>query len=618
MLSLPLARSFHSSPSLDNIFGSRVQQQPKHRFEHAGRNSRNNQFGVPSELASTPLLREIDSVHDIQEGSLIISKVESSLGCHDLRQPYFHKAIVLVLDHDPDDFTQGVLLNRASDLILDGKDILYVDDGESDDTQASSTSWRIHFGGDIGGWYEENPQLLCLHGIDTEASRAVSDPIFEENSDIGNVYITSHRGALSLVQAGEATPDMFYTFSGFCGWEPGQLEREVDRNSWCLASFVQEEENDDNDGHPLMNLLEKYSWKNKDYRPQSGGLEFWEQLVADLGKDKGYENDEAKNRPQAFSDMMVKEWATQRLIMAGGDDGSLNGTSESNEKKPTSQIDDQDIFRALKAASENDQLGPGAILRASPVNSYLLDAQLFHKSTILVLQESPSTQVSIGVILNLVTNDVYTLVVDGKEYNFPIRYGGYSGKEQAQGKQEEEQYFWFHNNQLLKENDFGLPISFSSASPESTSQDFSCIYACDFGEVSKALELGLAKAADFLLVQGFCAWEKQGSSGGLNGQILNGNLEDTRWFQKTASGRESLWRCLRDQKQPTSEFDLQNNLALSISAWEQGAREKTQEEPKETRLVFGTDVTVSELADEALFIWMKLFLLSNRVYLPVD
>ena len=274
MLSLPLARSFHSSPSLDNIFGSRVQQQPKHRFEHAGRNSRNNQFGVPSELASTPLLREIDSVHDIQEGSLIISKVESSLGCHDLRQPYFHKAIVLVLDHDPDDFTQGVLLNRASDLILDGKDILYVDDGESDDTQASSTSWRIHFGGDIGGWYEENPQLLCLHGIDTEASRAVSDPIFEENSDIGNVYITSHRGALSLVQAGEATPDMFYTFSGFCGWEPGQLEREVDRNSWCLASFVQEEENDDNDGHPLMNLLENTRGKTKTIDPNLVGSNF--------------------------------------------------------------------------------------------------------------------------------------------------------------------------------------------------------------------------------------------------------------------------------------------------------------------------------------------------------
>ena len=546
-----------------------------------------------------------------------MSKVERSLGCHDLRQPYFHKAVVLVLDHDPDEFTQGVLLNRASDLILDGSDILYENDEDdgNDSIIASSTSWRIHFGGDIGGWDDENPQLLCLHGIDTGASRAVSDPIFEGNSGNSNVYITSHRGALSMVQAGEATPDMFYTFSGFCCWEPGQLEREVKRGSWCLASFVQQEK-EDNDTNPLMDLLKTYSWKNPSYKTQSGGLEFWEHLVADLGEDKVYENDDDKNHPQPFSDMMVKEWATQRLMASGNDDSS-DGTHERDEQEPASQIDDQDIFRALKAASESDQLGSGAIVRASSVTSYLLGGQLFHKSTILVLQESSSAEVSIGVILNLVSSDVYTLVVDGKEYEFPIRYGGYSGKEQGEQKQE-EQYFWFHNNQLLKENDFGLPVSFSSASPESTSQDFSCIYACDFAEVSKALELGLAQPDDFLLVQGFCAWEKQGSSGGLMGQILNGNLQDTKWFKRTPLERENIWKCLRDQKQPTSENDVQKNLALSVKAWEQGAYERAPENPLENRFVFGSNATVSELADEALFVWMKLFLLGNAVYLPVE
>ena len=83
-----------------------------------------------------------------------MSKVESSLGCHDLRQPYFHKAVVLVLDHDPDDFTQGVLLNRASDLILESSDILYIDNDEDNNQSSSSqasSSWKIHFGGDIGG-----------------------------------------------------------------------------------------------------------------------------------------------------------------------------------------------------------------------------------------------------------------------------------------------------------------------------------------------------------------------------------------------------------------------------------------------------------------------------------
>ena len=76
---------------------------------------------ISSSQAVIASLREIDDVEDIQEGTIVLSRVESRLGCHDLKQTYLHKAVVLIIDHDPDDFTQGIILNRASDLILDRK-----------------------------------------------------------------------------------------------------------------------------------------------------------------------------------------------------------------------------------------------------------------------------------------------------------------------------------------------------------------------------------------------------------------------------------------------------------------------------------------------------------------
>ena len=71
-------------------------------------------------------------------------EVEEHWGCHDLCQSFLHKGIVLIIDHpdnddndndnDNDDigidididdcFTQGILLNRVSDLQLPDRDIV--------------------------------------------------------------------------------------------------------------------------------------------------------------------------------------------------------------------------------------------------------------------------------------------------------------------------------------------------------------------------------------------------------------------------------------------------------------------------------------------------------------
>ena len=587
---------------------------------------------ISSSQAVLASLREIEDVEDIQEGTIVLSRVESRLGCHDLKQTYLHKAVVLIIDHDPDDFTQGIILNRASDLILLDRDIVYYEEGsneeenndtaaheittatnlDNDNNNSSSTSWRIHFGGDIGGWYEETPQLLCLHGIKSDTALAVSDPIFD------GVFITSHLGARSLVESGEAKSDQFFTFSGFVGWEQHQLENEIDRGSWYLASLVDAdvdaeaaEKDEGEEEHALMNLLGTYSWKNTNYNPQSAGLEFWNRLMTDLetasssvAAAAAKDMEDKVFQQQSFTDLMLKEWATQRLLVTKE---TLNTDDGKYEKK--SEVEDADIFRAMKAAADPIPVSPGNILKGS-ASKYIINEQLFHKATILFLQDTP--EASIGVILNLPTKDSYTLLVrdflttddvgkkskTNKAFDFVVRYGGPSGS-----KDKGEQLFWLHDSDVLKGKGIGVPISGQTS-----------IHVCSEKEVEEAIRNSSVPANHFLLVQGFCAWTKDasGSTGGVYGQILNGNIEDTQIY--ATSQRKKMWRLLSSQKLLSSEESLKENFELALSAWE-ATKQQNYSTKTESRHIFDSNVDISTLADDALLAWMKIFLLYGAEYI---
>jgi len=55
-----------------------------------------------------------DSGKVVERGAVILGGVEQDFG-FGLRQQYFHKAVILVLDHDENTFTKGIILNRPSD-----------------------------------------------------------------------------------------------------------------------------------------------------------------------------------------------------------------------------------------------------------------------------------------------------------------------------------------------------------------------------------------------------------------------------------------------------------------------------------------------------------------------
>ena len=69
----------------------------------------------------------------IEQGAVILGGVEQDFG-FGLRQQYFHKAAILVLDHEESTFTKGIILNRPTDLTLE-------------DDINPGVRWRVWFGG---------------------------------------------------------------------------------------------------------------------------------------------------------------------------------------------------------------------------------------------------------------------------------------------------------------------------------------------------------------------------------------------------------------------------------------------------------------------------------------
>lgn len=307
---------------------------------------------------------------------------------------------------------------------------------------------------------------------------------------------------------------------------------------------------------------------------------------------------------QSFTDLMLKEWATQRLLVTKE---TLNTDDGKYEKK--SEVEDADIFRAMKAAADPIPVSPGNILKGS-ASKYIINEQLFHKATILFLQDTP--EASIGVILNLPTKDSYTLLVrdflttddvgkkskTNKAFDFVVRYGGPSGS-----KDEGEQLIWLHDSDVLKGKGIGVPISGQTS-----------IHVCSEKEVEEAIRNSSVPANHFLLVQGFCAWTKDasGSTGGVYGQILNGNIEDTQIY--ATSQRKKMWRLLSSQKLLSSEESLKENFELALSAWE-ATKQQNYSTKTESRHIFDSNVDISTLADDALLAWMKIFLLYGAEYI---
>jgi hypothetical protein len=107
-----------------------------------------------------------ESGNVIEQGAVILGGVEQDYG-FGLRQQYFHKAAILVLDHDENTFTKGIILNRPSDLTFD-------------DDLNKGVKWRVWFGGDVQGLNSNIPEIVCLHSLKDKAATEASIPVMKD------------------------------------------------------------------------------------------------------------------------------------------------------------------------------------------------------------------------------------------------------------------------------------------------------------------------------------------------------------------------------------------------------------------------------------------------------
>ena len=105
----------------------------------------------------------------IEQGAVILGGVEQDFG-FGLRQQYFHKTVMLVLGHNENEFTKGIILNRPTDMIL-------VDEDEFNDDK--TRKWRVWYGGDVQGWDSLMPDIVCLHSLEGKEVDLVSTQVIK-------------------------------------------------------------------------------------------------------------------------------------------------------------------------------------------------------------------------------------------------------------------------------------------------------------------------------------------------------------------------------------------------------------------------------------------------------
>ncbi|MGE0607239.1 MAG: YqgE/AlgH family protein [Pirellulales bacterium] len=128
----------------------------------------------------------------------------------ELRDPNFHRAVVLMVRHDQEEGALGVILNRPS-----GTSVQEVWK-EVSQTPCESTA-RLHLGGPVAG------PLMALHG----------QPFESEMEVLPGLHFSADLESLQKLLTLDEQP--LKLFVGYAGWSPGQLEAELQQGSWRVG-----------------------------------------------------------------------------------------------------------------------------------------------------------------------------------------------------------------------------------------------------------------------------------------------------------------------------------------------------------------------------------------------
>ncbi|EKJ88150.1 putative transcriptional regulator [Leptospira meyeri] len=149
------------------------------------------------------------NIPDSTRGKLLISNSS-------VIQDFFHKSVVLMVDHD-DDGAFGLVLNKPTDqtmesLIKNLPDTAYA-------------SKQVFSGGPV-----DNMFVSILHN-----GKQTEDPGVEI---VPGIYMA--RSFDTMIEVLSSDQIQFRVLQGYAGWSSGQLESEFERLSWVVSDLVDE------------------------------------------------------------------------------------------------------------------------------------------------------------------------------------------------------------------------------------------------------------------------------------------------------------------------------------------------------------------------------------------
>lgn len=134
----------------------------------------------------------------------------------DLADPNFWQSVVLLGVHSEEEGAFGLIINRMLD--IDMMEIL----GQLGGEEATSNLPSVLAGGPV---QPNHGFVLYERGID-----GLDDGEIAISASIGLSGSTD-----TLLRLAATTGRRFYLLLGYSGWHPGQLEREIEENSWLVA-----------------------------------------------------------------------------------------------------------------------------------------------------------------------------------------------------------------------------------------------------------------------------------------------------------------------------------------------------------------------------------------------
>lgn len=367
----------------------------------------------------------------IEQGSVLLGSVQRDVG-FGLHQQYFHKSVIFITEHDRN-FTKGIIINRPT-VHFNNEEGSLREDGE----------WRVFWGGDVRGPQTDYPEVICLHKLASNASDEVSVGV------VRGVKMCTLSDARTLIQREEATPKDFWLFKGYAGWGAGQLQGELDRDTWYMAAA---------DGDLVFDKLiqQEADLADRGKTTYEAGVSVWNQLMEGIGRSPDIDF------TSGFDDVMLEEWHRVNL---GSPRPPATPSQLMRAPKPTKPI----------------KVEKGQVLRASATD-FILTQQYLHKSLVVVL--AGNSQVTLGIVLNRQTTSKVEFKATGQSMR--INLGG-----DQRASAGDCQLVLLHKCEFLKA--MSQPIGESG------------LYMISVPDADAAMQSGAAKSTDFIAFSGFCAW----------------------------------------------------------------------------------------------------------------